>query len=113
VVGARGGKESASFEYDKSWLENPLRFSLEPALQLGLHQLLYVSLSPRYHFQRLHVTRNLISKLVLGHFQIVAGLEIHPECRRVLEVAGASSRNQGCGLLRWPFSTLPISRTLP
>lgn len=32
---ARGGKESASFEYDKSWLENPLRFSLEPALQLG------------------------------------------------------------------------------
>jgi serine/threonine-protein kinase HipA len=32
---ARGGKESASFEYDKSWLENSLRFSLEPALQLG------------------------------------------------------------------------------
>lgn len=32
---ARGGKESASFEYDKSWLENPLKFSLEPALQLG------------------------------------------------------------------------------
>jgi serine/threonine-protein kinase HipA len=32
---ARGGKESASFEYDKSWLENPLQFSLEPALQLG------------------------------------------------------------------------------
>jgi len=32
---ARGGRESASFEYDKSWLENPLRFSLEPALQLG------------------------------------------------------------------------------
>ena len=32
---ARGGKESASFEYDKSWLENRLRFSLEPALQLG------------------------------------------------------------------------------
>ena len=32
---ARSGKESASFEYDKSWLENPLRFSLEPALQLG------------------------------------------------------------------------------
>jgi len=23
---ARGGKESALFEYDKSWLENPLRF---------------------------------------------------------------------------------------
>jgi serine/threonine-protein kinase HipA len=33
-VGARAGKDSASFEYDKSWLENPLRFSLEPALQL-------------------------------------------------------------------------------
>jgi serine/threonine-protein kinase HipA len=32
---ARGGKESASFEYDKSWLENRLQFSLEPALQLG------------------------------------------------------------------------------
>lgn len=32
---APAGKESASFEYDKSWLENPLRFSLEPALQLG------------------------------------------------------------------------------
>jgi len=32
---ARGGNESASLEYDKSWLENPLQFSLEPALQLG------------------------------------------------------------------------------
>ncbi|MGB8682845.1 MAG: HipA domain-containing protein [Candidatus Binatus sp.] len=32
---ARGGKESASFEYDKSWLKNPLQFSVEPALQLG------------------------------------------------------------------------------
>ncbi len=28
-------KESASFEYDKTWLENPRRFSLEPALQVG------------------------------------------------------------------------------
>jgi hypothetical protein len=28
----RGSKESASFEYDPSWLENPLKFSLEPAL---------------------------------------------------------------------------------
>jgi len=28
-------KESASFEYDPAWLENPVRFSLEPALQLG------------------------------------------------------------------------------
>lgn len=31
----RNGKESASFEYDKSWLESPYRFSLEPALELG------------------------------------------------------------------------------
>ena len=31
----RKDRESASFEYDKSWLENPARFSLEPALQLG------------------------------------------------------------------------------
>ena len=29
-------KESASFEYDKTWLENPVCFSLEPALQVGL-----------------------------------------------------------------------------
>ena len=28
-------KESATFEYDEDWLENPARFSLEPALQLG------------------------------------------------------------------------------
>ena len=31
----RKNKESASFEYGKTWLENPLRFSLEPALQVG------------------------------------------------------------------------------
>jgi serine/threonine-protein kinase HipA len=31
----RKNKESASFEYDKTWLENPLRFSLEPALGVG------------------------------------------------------------------------------
>jgi serine/threonine-protein kinase HipA len=31
----RGGRrESASFEYDKRWLENPRRFALEPALTL-------------------------------------------------------------------------------
>ncbi|MBN8646400.1 MAG: type II toxin-antitoxin system HipA family toxin [Caulobacterales bacterium] len=29
------GRESASFEYSKEWLENPKRFSLEPALQIG------------------------------------------------------------------------------
>ena len=32
---ARKNKESATFEYDKVWLENPARFSLEPALQVG------------------------------------------------------------------------------
>lgn len=32
---ARGNKDSATFEYDKSWLAHPDRFSLEPALKLG------------------------------------------------------------------------------
>jgi len=32
---ARQKKESASFEYDPAWLQNPVRFSLEPALKLG------------------------------------------------------------------------------
>jgi serine/threonine-protein kinase HipA len=32
---ARKGQESATFEYQKSWLANPQRFSLEPALMLG------------------------------------------------------------------------------
>ena len=31
----RKGRESATFEYDASWLAHPDRFSLEPALQLG------------------------------------------------------------------------------
>jgi len=31
---SRKGKESASFEYDKSWLIHPERFALEPALKL-------------------------------------------------------------------------------
>ena len=30
----RGGRESASFEYDQTWLENTQRFALEPALTL-------------------------------------------------------------------------------
>lgn len=30
----RKGKESATFEYDKTWLENPVRFSLDPLLTL-------------------------------------------------------------------------------
>ena len=32
---ARRDRERASFEYDGSWLENPERFALEPALTLG------------------------------------------------------------------------------
>jgi serine/threonine-protein kinase HipA len=32
----RKNKESASFEYDREWLQNPARFSLEPALTMGL-----------------------------------------------------------------------------
>ena len=31
----RENKGSASFEYDRAWLEHPARFSLEPALKLG------------------------------------------------------------------------------
>ncbi len=31
---ARGNKESASFEYDKAWLQSSEKFALEPALQL-------------------------------------------------------------------------------
>lgn len=31
----RTEKQSATFEYDRSWLENPARFSLEPALKVG------------------------------------------------------------------------------
>lgn len=30
----RGGRESASFEYDKKWLEHPEKFALDPALKL-------------------------------------------------------------------------------
>jgi serine/threonine-protein kinase HipA len=32
---ARKDRENATFEYDKSWLSHPERFSLEPALKLG------------------------------------------------------------------------------
>jgi serine/threonine-protein kinase HipA len=31
----RKERESATFEYDRTWLEHPARFSLEPALKLG------------------------------------------------------------------------------
>jgi uncharacterized protein (DUF1778 family) len=33
--GVRKNKESASFEYDRTWLENPVHSSLDPALQAG------------------------------------------------------------------------------
>ena len=32
---SRKGRESATFEYDRSWLKHPARFPLEPALVLG------------------------------------------------------------------------------
>ena len=32
---ARGGRESASFEYDAAWTDHPLRFALGPALTVG------------------------------------------------------------------------------
>ena len=32
---SRKGRESATFEYDGSWLKNPQRFALEPALVLS------------------------------------------------------------------------------
>jgi serine/threonine-protein kinase HipA len=32
---ARGNKQTASFEYDRTWIEHPARFSLEPALKVG------------------------------------------------------------------------------
>src|ERR1700676_1434542 len=31
----RSGKENASFEYHENWINNPYRFSLEPALSIG------------------------------------------------------------------------------
>lgn len=34
-VRARKNRETASFEYDKSWLNQPARFALEPALTVG------------------------------------------------------------------------------
>ena len=32
---SRKGKEGASFQYDDTWLANPFRFALEPALIVG------------------------------------------------------------------------------
>ena len=34
-IRVRGGRESASFEYDAAWTNHPLRFALEPALTVG------------------------------------------------------------------------------
>ena len=31
----RNGRESASFQYDQSWLKNPLQFTIDPALTLS------------------------------------------------------------------------------
>ena len=33
-IRSKQGRQSVSFEYDKSWLNMPNRFSLDPALQL-------------------------------------------------------------------------------
>src|SRR5712671_1245851 len=44
-------------------------------------------------FQRAHIAFNLISNLILGNFQVIARLEIHPERRTVIEVA---RKTQGC-----------------
>lgn len=34
-VHTSGRREAASFQYDDSWLSNPMKFALEPALMLG------------------------------------------------------------------------------
>jgi len=34
-IHVRGSREAATFQYDDSWLSNPRRFALEPALMLG------------------------------------------------------------------------------
>ena len=34
-VHSKNGRQSISFEYEKNWLKMPLRFSLDPALQLS------------------------------------------------------------------------------
>ena len=34
-VRVRGGRESASFEYDRAWIAHPARYRLEPALAVG------------------------------------------------------------------------------
>jgi hypothetical protein len=43
--------------------------------------------------QRAHIAFNLISNFMLGNFQVIARLEIHPERRTVVEVA---RETQGC-----------------
>ena len=32
----KGGRESATFEYSRTWLDNPAHFALGPALPLGV-----------------------------------------------------------------------------
>src|SRR5260370_30960669 len=49
---------------------------------------------PCWHcFQRADIAFNLISNLILGNFQVIARLEIHPERRTSVEVA---LETQGC-----------------
>jgi hypothetical protein len=49
---------------------------------------------PCWHcFPRADIAFNLISNLILGNFQVIARLEIHPERRTIVEVA---RETQGC-----------------
>jgi hypothetical protein len=43
----------------------------------------------------LHISRNLGGDLVLGNFQLVARLEIHPESSGVLEITRKAQRRVG------------------
>jgi hypothetical protein len=43
----------------------------------------------------LHISRNLGGDLVLGNFQVVARLEIHPESSGVLEITRKTQRRVG------------------
>jgi hypothetical protein len=43
-------------------------------------------------FQRQYVAGDLVGDFIFGDFQVVAGLQIHPKCRAVVEVAGEAQR---------------------
>jgi hypothetical protein len=53
-----------------------------------------------HSFQRADIAFNLISNLIFGDFQVIARLEIHPERRTIVEVAGET---QGCVCSNCPF----------